>query len=113
MPVSFAPAELTTPAQNIYPGMVSAPVKVTAPVKLGLATGASKFNAVCVALDIGLRRSVVLSTFASPTCVLVTPDTVPVKLGLAFGANKFSAVCVAEDTGLLASEVLLTRQRSA
>jgi hypothetical protein len=49
--------------------------------------GAFKFNAVCVAVDIGLFKSEVLSTLPNPTILLVIPDTVPVNVGLANGAT--------------------------
>ena len=56
------------------------------PVKVGLAKFAFKFKAVCVAVEIGLLASLVLSTLAKPTIVLVIPLTVPVKIGFAIGA---------------------------
>ena len=65
-------------------------------------------NAVCVAVDIGLPASVVLSTSLNPTCVLVIPVGVPVKAGDASGAFKFNADCVEVDIGLPASVVLST-----
>jgi len=43
-------------------------------------------NAVCVAVDIGLLASDVLSTFARPTIDLSIPLTVPVNVGLFIGA---------------------------
>ena len=46
-----------------------------------------KFNAVCVAVDIGLFASEVLSTLPKPTMAFVIPDTVPVNVGLANGAT--------------------------
>ena len=45
----------------------------TVPVKVGLAIGAFESSPACVAVDIGLRRSVVLSTFPRPTADLVMP----------------------------------------
>ena len=45
------------------------------------------FNAVCVAVDIGLLASEVLSTFPKPTILLVIPPTVPVNVGFAKGAT--------------------------
>ena len=53
---------------------------------------AFKFNAVCVAAEIGLLASEVLSTLPKPTIVLSIPDTVPVKVGDAKGAFNASAV---------------------
>ena len=46
-----------------------------------------KFNAVCVAVDIGLFASDVLSTLSKPTILLVIPETVPVNVGFAKGAT--------------------------
>ncbi len=69
---------------------------------------AHKFNAFCVAVDMGLFASEVLLTLAKLTIVGVMPVTVPVKAGDANGANRFNAFCVAIDMGLFASEVLLT-----
>lgn len=43
------------------------------PVSEGLASGALVFSTVCCALDTGLLASLVLSTLASPTSVLVMP----------------------------------------
>ena len=43
---------------------------------------AFKFKAVCVAVDIGLFTSLVLSTLFNPTIVLSIPPTVPVNVGL-------------------------------
>ena len=44
-----------------------------------------KFNAVCVAVDIGLFASEVLSTSPNPTIALLIPETVPVNVGFAKG----------------------------
>ena len=44
------------------------------------------FKAVCVALEIALSASAVLSTLPRPTMDLVMPLTVPVKDGFANGA---------------------------
>jgi hypothetical protein len=52
----------------------------------GLASGASRLRAVCVAVEIGFALSLVLLTEPSPTIVAVIPLTVPVKVGDAFGA---------------------------
>ena len=65
------------------------------PVSVGLAKSAFKFSAVCVAVETGLLRSLVLSTFPNPTILLVIPDTVPVKVGLAKLAFKFKLAIVA------------------
>ena len=75
------------------------------PVKVGEAKGAFKANelvtsdafafkskAVWAAVETGLLASLVLSTFAKPTIVLLIPDTVPVKVGEANGAFKSNAV---------------------
>ena len=59
-------------------------------------------SCVCVAVEIGLFASVVLSTFPRPTCAFVTPETVPVNVGeesgayvvLAVTAPSFEASCV-------------------
>jgi hypothetical protein len=91
-----------------------------------------KFKAVCVAEDIGLLASLVLSMLLSPTMLLSSPPTVPVNVGLFIGAFsaklfvtseafafkpsevdtsavfalRFKAVWVALEMGLLASLVL-------
>ena len=61
-------------------------IPLTAPVKVGLASGAFELRALDVAVDMGLFKSEVLSTLSSPTMDLVMPLTVPVKVGLASGA---------------------------
>ena len=48
------------------------------PVNIGFANGDFKFNVVCVKVEIGLLRSVVLSTFPNPTTDFVIPAIVPV-----------------------------------
>ena len=55
----------------------------TVPVNVGLSNGAFKFNAVCVADDIGLFASLVLLTLSSPTAlgVMVIPVIDPVNTG--------------------------------
>ena len=50
-------------------------------------------RASCVALEIGLFASAVLSTLPSPTLELVVPLTVPVKVGLANGAFDANWCC--------------------
>ena len=80
----------------------------TVPEKVGEAKLAFKSKAICVAVETGLFRSVVLSTFAKPTIVFVIPPTVPVKVGEAKLAFKSKAICVAVETGLLISPVLST-----
>ena len=90
----------------INPVVVNADV-VTVPVKVGDALASFKFNAVCVAVDIGLFQSVVLLTSPKLIIVAVIPLTVPVNVGDAKGANKFNAVCVAVDIGFDKSVVLL------
>ena len=59
---------------------------VAVPVNVGLARGAARlatrFSAVCVALEMGLLASEVLFTFPRPTMAAVMPPTVPVKVGL-------------------------------
>lgn len=77
-----------------YPAVVIGVVMV--PVKVGEAIGAYvveavaeesfKSSAVCVAVEIGFRASVVLSTFPRPTIDLLIPETVPVNVGEASGA---------------------------
>ena len=47
---------------------------------------AFKSNAVCVAVDTGLFKSVVLSALPNPTIAFVIPLTVPVKVGEAIFA---------------------------
>ena len=79
---------------------------LTAPVKVGLANGAFKSRAPCVALEMGLFESEVLSTLPRPTIDLVMPLTVPMKVGLANRALLLRAPCVALEMGLLASDVL-------
>ena len=63
---------------------------VAVPVNVGLARGAARlatrFSAVCVALEMGLSASEVLFTFPKPTMAAVIPLTVPVKVGLSIGA---------------------------
>ena len=56
------------------------------PVNAGLALGASKFEAFCVAVEIGLLASDVLLTLPRPTIDAVIPLTVPENVGLALGA---------------------------
>ena len=68
-----------------------APVKLTAPVNAGDASGAFRSKADWVAVEIGLLASEVLSTFAKPTIALVIPVTVPVNAGDASGAFRFKA----------------------
>ena len=53
-------------------------VAVTDPVNVGLFRFDFKSRAVCVAVDIGFNRSVVLSTLPRSTISFVIPDTVPV-----------------------------------
>ena len=65
-------------------------------------------KAFCVALEIGLLASVVLSTLPSPTMDLAMPLTVPVKVGLANGDFALRASCVALEIGLLAPVVFST-----
>ena len=48
------------------------------PVKIGDAKLDFKFNAVCVAVDIGFNKSVVLFTLDKSTIAFVIPLTVPV-----------------------------------
>ena len=87
----------------------------TVPLKVGLALLAfpsiipsSILRASCVALEIGLLVSDVLSTLPRPTMDFVMPCTVPLKVGLANGAFKLSASCVAFEIGLFESDVLST-----
>ena len=71
----------------------------TVPVNVGEAKFAFRFNdastlpmlafksrAFCVAVEIGLFASDVLSALANPTILFVMPPTVPVKVGLLIGA---------------------------
>ena len=87
-------------------------VLVSVPVKDGLAKGANKFSAACVAVDIGLLISLLLSTIPNPTIAAVIPATVPVKVGLAFGANTLivdvnEIACNPYMTSLIAIRLLL------
>ena len=59
-----------------------------------------KFKAVCIAVDLGLFKSEVLSTLPSPIVSSVIPLIVPVNVGFTKGAFKSCAVCVALDIGL-------------
>ena len=70
---------------------IVAVIPLTVPVNVGLAKGALKFNAVCVAVLIGSADGDVLATLPSPTIVAVMPLTVPVNVGFAKGAFKFNA----------------------
>ena len=96
---------------KVIVGEIKLPVNVrltavAVPVKFGLANGAFKFNTVCVAVEIGLFTSDVLSTLPNPTIVLVTPATVPVKVGLAIGAfNAIELITVVEKLASLPSAV--------
>ena len=72
-------------------------LQFTVPVKVGLAKGALLSRAPCVALEIGLIASEVLSTLL--TLDLVMPSTVPIKVGLASGALLSRAPCVALEIG--------------
>ena len=68
---------------------------VRVPVKVGLLNGAFESNAVCVAVDIGFDKSVVLSTLLKATIDFVIPVTVPVNAGLFIGAFACTDVFVA------------------
>ena len=57
---------------------------------------AFRFKAVCVALEIGLFASLVLSMLLSPTMLLSIPPTVPVKVGLFIGAFRAKSGTVGE-----------------
>ena len=63
---------------------------VMVPVNVGLFRFDFKSRAVCVNVDIGFNRSVVLSTSLKPTIDFVIPVTVPVNAGLSKGAFKFN-----------------------
>ena len=65
---------------------------VTVPVNVGEASGDFRSSAVCVAVEIGLDASEVLSADPKPTIVFVIPETVPVNVGEAKGA--FRSICV-------------------
>ena len=100
----------------VIPDIDVAPVKFIAPVKAGDAKGAFRSKALCVAVDIGLDASLVLSTLANPTLLLVIPDIdvapvkfiAPVKAGDAKGAFRSKAFCVVVDIGFDKSLVLST-----
>ena len=55
------------------------PVVGIAPVRAGDASGTFKFRAFCVAVDNGLFKPLVLSTFARSTIPLESLPTVPEK----------------------------------
>lgn len=55
---------------------------------------ALRSKAACVAVDMGLAMSAVLSTLDNPTMALDAPLTVPVKVGLLRGAFKSSCDCM-------------------
>ena len=59
---------------------------LASPVNIGAARFAFSANAVCVAVEIGLSKSVVLSTLPKPTIADVIPVTVHVNVGDAKGA---------------------------
>ena len=61
-------------------------------MNVGDARFAFKFRAVCVAVEIGFNKSVVLCTFPSKTIVGVIPLTVPENVGEARGAFNANAV---------------------
>ena len=65
----------------------------TVPVKVGLASGAIRSRALCVAVEIGVFKSAALSTLFSPTMHFVMPLTLPVKVGLDSGAFDASWFC--------------------
>ena len=96
---------------EILPQDSSPEVLKVEPVKVGLLRSAFEFNADCVAVEVGFRASLVLSTFPSPTAALEIPATVPAKVGLASGAFAFKAACVRPEIGLFASVVLSTLPR--
>ena len=77
----------------------------TIPVNVGPARFAFRSNAVCVAVDIGLLTSEVLSTFPRPTIALVIPATVPVNVGLANGAYVAKFAKVAKVAKIVANDV--------
>ena len=62
------------------PFALTGPAEFTVPVNDGDSSGAFKFNAVCVAVDIGISMSAVLSTLPNPTIALVIPETVDVNV---------------------------------
>ena len=87
----------------------------TVPLKVGLyllscpsIIPSSILRAYCVACEIGLLTSAVLSTLQRPTMDLVMPCTVPLRFGLANGAFELSATCVAFEIGLFESDDLST-----
>ena len=65
------------------------------PVKVGLLNGAFESNAVCVAVETGFAKSLVLSTLPNPTILFVMPESVPVNARLFIGAFAFTDVFVA------------------
>ena len=77
----------------------------TIPVNVGPARFAFRSNAVCVAVDIGLLTSEVLSTFPRPTIALVIPATVPVNVGPANGAYVVKFAKVAKVAKVVANDV--------
>ncbi len=78
-------------------------MSLTAPMKVGLANGAFRSRAACVALEATFEASLVLSILAKLTISFVMPVTVPVNAGLASGAFSWTAACVALETGFKTS----------
>ena len=90
-------------------------IPFTVPVKVGELISAFSSKIFCfkssafwTAVEIGLFKSLVLSTFPRPTIAFVIPLTVPVKVGEAVFAFVFKAIWVKLLIGLLASLVLST-----
>ena len=69
-------------ARILLLSVVSCVGAVGLPVKAGEFNGANKFNAVWVAVHIGLLASDVLLTLPNPIIAAVMPLTVPVNVGL-------------------------------
>ena len=68
-------------------------IPLTVPVKVGLASGAFRSRALCVAVDTGLLASAVISTLPRPTMDLEMPLTAPVKVLLLIGAFRSRDDC--------------------
>ena len=68
-------------------------IPLTAPVKVGLASGAFRSRALCVAVDTGSLASAVISTLPRPTMDLEMPLTAPMKVGLLIGAFRSRDDC--------------------
>ena len=67
-------------------GHASVPLTENVHVHVRLLSGAFRFRAVCVAVDIGLSESEVLFTLPKWNIALAIPSTSPLHVGLIYGA---------------------------